>query len=548
MTSYNQLNGDYASESSYLLKDVLRDQWNYNGAVVSDWGAVQDKVKSIKNGMNVEMPGPSSFEDEVKKALASGDLSEETLDESLKPLFDLHEKVKQIDPLESIDLDKHHALARDVAREAIVLLENDGILPVKDTKQKVAIIGQFAKEPRTNGGGSATVKPNNQEIPFDEFSGTFNQLAYAEGYQENDTSEALIGEAVAVAKDSETVFFFTGTTEAIETEGKDRDHLSLPKAHLEVFDAIRQVNDNIIVILSNGSALDLRHIKAHSKAILETWFLGGAAAKATLDIVTGHVNPSGRLQETFPLKIEHTPHYGIFPQLVNADYNKDLIMNGYRYYDTHDQDVLYPFGYGLSYASIVYQNIEWTMNEANEHVASAKITLKNESDIGAYETVQGYVGVRIDHLVKPKKELKTFKKVWVPKQSTETVQLDFSMDAFETYSESDHGFVVYNGAYTLSVGSNSRDIHKERTLTLESQTDYAPQFTLDYPVSFLELFFPKWVNHIEANFRTLWWHEKEEPIWRVLDRYKRHKNVDDDTMNDLIEQIKKDIIDHNGRG
>lgn len=542
MSSYNRLNGDYASESAYLLQDVLRKQWHYDGVVVSDWGAVQDKVKAIKNGMNADMPGPSAFEDAVKVALTKGDLKEEDLDASLAPVFKLHDKVKAIEPLASIDLDHHHTIAKDVAKEAIVLLENDGILPLKDTRQSIGIIGEFAKHPRTNGGGSATVKPYNQEIPFESFSAAFKDIEYASGYQDNDTTQASLENAVKVAKKSDTVLFFTGTTEAIETEGKDRDHLNLPAAHLKVFEAIRLVNKNIIVILSNGSALDLRSLIPYSRAILETWFLGGAAGEAIVDIVTGRISPSGRLQETFPLALEHTPHYGTFPRLEQVDYNQDLIMNGYRYYDTHTYDVLYPFGYGLSYANIVYKETRWTTNKAKDHAyIRVTVNLENQNDIGAYETVQVYIGTSISYLVKPQKELKAFTKVWVGANQTKTATIDIPLNAFETYDLIQHKFIVYNGTYTLSLGRHSRAIESTYTININDQTLYQPPISFDYPVKFLELYYPSWFNYIEAHFRPLWWHEKEEPIWRILDRYKRHNAMNDGAMEKLINTIKSDI-------
>ncbi|MFW6319749.1 MAG: glycoside hydrolase family 3 C-terminal domain-containing protein, partial [Bacillota bacterium] len=539
MSSYNRLNGDYASESSYLLQDVLRKQWGYDGVVISDWGAVQDKVKSIKNGMNIDMPGPSAYEEDVKAAIKSGTLKESELDQSLAPLFKLHDKVKTIDKLPTIDLNHHHKLAQTVAKEAIVLLENDGILPIKNTNQTIGIIGEFAKKPRINGGGSATVKPYKQEIPFEAIRAVFKNINYAEGYQENDTSKNSIDEAKKVAKRSDTVFFFTGTTDVIETEGKDRDHLNLPTSHIKVFEAIRQVNKNIIVILSNGSALDLTTLIPYSRAILETWFLGGAAGNAIVDIITGQTNPSGRLQETFPLKLEHTPHYKTFPPLETVDYNQDLIMNGYRYYDTHNYDVLYPFGYGLSYADISYKNITWKPNK--NALITADVTLQNTSDIGAFETIQIYVSTSIPYLVKPQKELKAFKKVWLDANQTKTVSIDIPLNACETYDVNHHGFVVYNGSYTLSLGRHSRDIMSTHTVELTNQIAYQPKITFNHPVKFLELYYPSWFSYIEENYRQLWWHEKEEPIWRVLDRYKRHNSIDDDAMDTLIKRIQTDI-------
>lgn len=542
MSSYNKLNGDYASESKVLLLDILRKQWGYDGAVVSDWGAVQDKVKSIKNGMNVEMPGPSSFEDDVLKAIDENRLTEAELDASFAPLFDLHEKVKAIKPLETIDLKAHHNVAKKVASEAIVLLENDGILPFNDDAQSVGVIGSFAKNPRINGGGSATVKPYHQEIPLEALKQEFSHLTYAEGYEEDHTDDSMIEEAVSVAKESDIVFFFTGTTDTIETEGKDREHLALPEGHIKLFKAISKVNKNLVVLLSNGSALDLRDIKKHSRAILETWFLGGAAADAIVDIITGKISPSGRLQETFPLSLKHTPHYGTFPPLKEVDYRQDLIMNGYRYYDTHDYEVLYPFGYGLSYATILYQGVHVDDTHLeNTHKVMIDVTLENTSDIDAYETVQVYIGASVQALIKPEKELKAFKKVMVKAHSKKTVQLEVPLEAFESYSERVCGFVVYNGDYTIHVGRHSKEIYQTHALTIDHQEDYIPAITFDYPVEYLRLYYPKWFHYIEKHFRALWWHEKEEPIWRILDRYKRHKNISEDAMSNLIKKIKDDI-------
>ncbi len=542
MSSYNRVNGTYASESSALLHTVLRTQWGYKGAVVSDWGAVQDKVKSIKHGMNIDMPGPSAFEGVVNEALDNGGLSEAQLDASLAPVFALHEKVKAITRLKTIDMDAHHQLAQDVAREAIVLLENDGILPLKNPDYTVAIVGHFAKAPRVNGGGSAMTRPHTQEIPFDAFSTVLNHLSYADGYRDNTSSQAQIDEALKVARDSDVVLFFTGTTDEIETEGKDRDHMALPTHHLKVFDAIRHVNDNIVVILSNGSALDLRTIKPYARAIVETWFLGGAAAQAIVDVVMGRISPSGRLQETFPLQLEHTPHYGTFPQEVSVDYRHDLIMNGYRYYDTHQHEVLYPFGYGLSYGDIHYQKVSWTTDETNpKSTVTIDVELENRSDIDAHETMQVYLSTNIETIIKPRHELKAFKKVMVPANAIRSVRIDVPLEAFQTYDVRRHGFVVYNGTYHLKLGRHSRDIQDALRVDITQQIPYTPQMTLDYPVNFLARYYPTWFTHIEKHFRPLRWHEKEEPIWRILDRYQRHHNVSERTIETIKKQMKEDF-------
>ncbi len=542
MSSYNQINGTYASESADLLQTVLRKQWQYEGAVISDWGAVQDKVKSLKNGMNIEMPGPSSFEQDTLDALKMGTLSETELDASLAPVFALHKRVQTIEPCDAIDLDAHHTVAQQVAREAIVLLENDGILPLKHTTQTIGMIGQFAKHPRINGGGSATVRPHHQEVPYESFATKFNSLLYADGYDDNDTNKVLINDAVNVAKKSDVVLFFTGTTEALETEGQDRPHMMLPQGHLDVFEAIRTVNPNMIVILSNGSALDLRTIKAHSRAILETWFLGGAAGEALLDIIVGEASPSGRLQETFPLMLEQTPHYGTFPPLEKVDYHQDLIMHGYRYYDTHQYDVLYPFGYGLSYVDIVYRDVTFDYDETNPSaIMHITVTLENKSKIDAFETVQVYVRTQIAHLIKPAQELRAFKKVRVKAHEKTTVTLHLPLAAFETYCVSAHDFVIYNGTYTVHVARHSRDYIASKTITLTNQTPYAPVMTLAHPVKFLEWFYPDWFSVLESHFRPLRWYEKEEPIARILKRIKKHQSLSDAAYETIKNQIKQAI-------
>ncbi len=541
MSSYNRLNGVYASESSYLLKDILRKRWGYQGVVVSDWGAVQDKVKSLKNGMNIDMPGPSAFESKVKDALQQGTLTERELDESLKPVFDLHKRIQTTQKLKDINFEKHHQRAKSVAEEAIVLLENDGVLPIKNHQTKLGIVGDFAKHPRINGGGSATVRPYKQEIPYDAFKEVFDNIDYAQAYQEEETTDALIAEAVDVAKASDIVLFFTGTTKATETEGQDRPHMMLPVSHLNVFNAMRKINKNIVVILSNGSALDLRSVRPHSRAILETWFLGGAAGKAIVDVVIGAVNPSGRLQETFPYMVEHTPHYPTFPSLETVDYSQDLIMNGYRFYDTHRYEVLYPFGYGLSYATIDYSDIRFVNASDNQSIISVEVTLENHSDIDAYETVQLYVGKNIEYLIKPEKELKAFEKVFVRAKSKAIVTIKVEREAFETYDTRRQQFVVYNGCYTIHVGRHSRAIYATHSVDITDKVTFHPAITFDYPIKFLKLYYPHWYEYIETHYRPLRWHEQEAPIWRILNSYQRHKGIDDVILKQLMKDIKADL-------
>ncbi|MEC9485601.1 MAG: glycoside hydrolase family 3 C-terminal domain-containing protein [Candidatus Izemoplasma sp.] len=542
MSSYNKINGDYASESTHLLIDILRDQWQYDGAVVSDWGAVQNKVKSIKNGMNIEMPGPSSFDEEVFHALENGDLTEEAIDQSLAPLFSLQEKSSLKEPLDAVDFDAHHEVAQAVAKEAIVLLENDGTLPLKDTTIQLGVIGEFADKPRVNGGGSATVRPYHQETPLTALKNTFSNVRYAKGYDDLSTNETLIKDVKEVVRKSDVILYFTGTTSTIETEGKDRDNLNLPEGHLAVFEQLVHHDKPVIVILSNGSALDLRHVANESQALLETWFLGSAAGQPIVDVLTGKTNPSGKLQETFPLEVEHTPHYGVFPQLETVDYSKDLIMNGYRYYDTHHYDVLYPFGYGLSYSTFTYHNIKLSHDVLFEKTSlTVSLDIKNTSEYDGYNTVQIYISDQSSEIVKPVHQLKAFKKGFIKANDTLTVTITVPYDAFESYSVKAHQFVVYQGEYMVKIAQSSKDILASYPVTVESNHHFAPKMDIHYPFHFFKVYYPKWANHIESVFRPLHWYEQEEPLLRIIKRYQRHNDIDDNTINALIKSIKEDL-------
>jgi beta-glucosidase len=537
MSAYNKLNGTYASESKTLLKDVLRDQWHYDGVVISDWGAVQDKVQSIKNGMNVEMPGPSSFEADVYEALQNGVLTEEDIDASLKPLFNL-QKHHHLKPLNNLSFNDHHHIAKQVADESIVLLENDGVLPLNKSS-KVGVIGAFATSPRINGGGSATVKAYQIDNPLEVIKKRFKQVDYAKGYDEEVTNNALLKEVEQVAKANDILIYFTGTTASQETEGMDRSNLNLPKAHLEVLDLINTFHKQVVVVLSNGSALDLRAVKNQSNAILETWFLGGAGARSVVDCLTGDVNPSGRLQETFPLRVEHTPHYGFFPQRHTVNYSHDLILNGYRYYDTHLLDVLYPFGYGLSYSHITFDDIR--IGDFLNNQVMIDITLTNHSNVPGYEVIQVYVKDHSTNYVTPSHALKAFKKVWVNASSSIDVQLKCDKSCFETYSVTHHDFKVFNGRYTIEVGHNSRDIVSQKTIDISHQTAFVQALDLTFPFNYFETYYPDLANAFESKYRPLYWYEKEEPFMRIIKRYKKHSGINQTTIDDYVKSIKEAI-------
>ncbi len=539
MSSYNQINGHYAGESTLLLQEILREKWGYDGAVVSDWGGVQHKIKSIKNGMNIEMPGKSAFNDEVVQAINDGSLSVEELDDSLVPLLELHNKLIQNKNRGKVaDLESNHLVARKVAEEAIVLLKNKGILPLKDIK-KIGLIGDFAKNPRVNGGGSATLKPYKLENSFDELE-RYYELDYAKGYIEEKTNVELLKEVKKVAMENESVIFFTGTTVKLETEGKERAHMKLPSGHIEVFKEIAKYNKNIIVILNNGSALDISDIEINSSAIIEAWFLGGANAVALRRILTGDVNPSGRLSETFSLNIENTPNFRNYPsQTDNVNYCGDILKNGYRHFDTHNYPVRYPFGYGLSYTSFKYSNLELSKSKMTDGDSlEVTVTIENTGDYDGSEVVQVYVSDVESYYPRPLKELKGFNKVFLKKGEKKDVSITLDKRSFAIYTIDFDDFRVESGEFKIMVGSNVLDIHLSSSIEYISTQTFRNKLTIDHPYNNWLEYKNSAVSNIEEKYRKIMWYEREEPIGRVYKRLKRQFNINDEEYNAMLDKLK----------
>jgi len=539
MSSYNRVNGDYAGESKMLLQDILRDKWNYKGAVVSDWGGFQNKVKSVKYGMNIEMPGPSAFNAELLDAINNKEISVKELDDSLKPLLVLYDKVQQNKNKGKItDLDKNHEIANQVAEEAIVLLKNNGILPLVNVS-KIGLIGDFAKNPRVNGGGSASLKPYILENSFDELGNHF-ELDYAQGYIEEDTTLELLKEVKRVAENNEIIVYFTGTTSKIETEGKERSHMKLPEGHIEVFNEINKYNKNVIVILNNGSALDVTDIVDNSSAIIEAWFMGGANAVALRKVLLGMVNPSGRLSETFPLNIENTPNYRNFPsQTDNVYYCGDILRNGYRHYDTHNYAVRYPFGYGLSYTSFKYSNLVLSKSSiTDKDTLEVTMTIQNTGNFDGYEVVQVYVNDIESYYPRPLKELKGFKKVYIKQGESLDVTIELDKRSFAIYAVDFDEFRVEAGGFKIMVGSNVNDIHLEKSIEYYTDLPLRNHLTLDHPFNNWLSYKFDCVSYIEKEYRKIMWYEREEPISRVFKRLKSQFNISVEEYQKMLDRLK----------
>ncbi|GAT74595.1 beta-glucosidase [Microbacterium sp. HM58-2] len=475
MCSYNRINGVYASEDPWLLTQVLRDEWGFEGIVVSDWGAVSDRVAGVAAGMDLEMPGSGGRTDaEIVAAVREGRLAESALDTVADRLIDLARKA-QTRPAASGPLDAaaHHALAREAAGRSIVLLKNEGgILPLRRTAN-LAVIGEFARTPRYQGAGSSQINPTRVDSALDEIRHKCTGgVTFAAGFtigEEAPAAEeaaALRDEAVAAAASADTVVLFLGVPAHEESEGFDRTHIDLPAAQLELLDAIREVNGDIVVVLSNGGVVALPFAD-RVPAILEAWLLGQAGGGGTADVLFGAVNPSGRLAETIPLRLEDTPAYGSFPgEHGHVHYGEGLLV-GYRWYDARRMDVAYPFGHGLSYTSFAYGAAAAATTAEGDVVVTVPIT--NTGPRAGREVVQVYVSVPGSSVQRAPRELKAFSSVEIEPGRTAQVSLRIRRADLAYWDVRVDRWIVEGGDYVIEVGASSRDIRTTTSVHLEGE-------------------------------------------------------------------------------
>ena len=456
MTSYNEVNGEYANENAHLLLDILRGEWGYDGMVVTDWGGSNDHVKGIKCRSNLEMPNPGlDSARQVIAAIENGTLTKAELDLCVDDLLDAILETTQAAKGHSteFDIEGHHALAREAAAQCAVLLKNEGkILPLAEGT-KVAVIGDFAFKPRYQGAGSSMVNTTKLEsfIEIAQESSALEIVASSAGYQRNgDSDEALKNEAVEAAKQADVVLYFFGLDEMSESEGLDRQHMKLPKVQLELLKALAGANPNIVGILSGGSSIEMDWDK-DLKAVLHGYLTGQAGGGAVYDIITGAVNPSGKLAETYPVAYEDTPAFNYYPAKERTSEYREGLYIGYRYFDTAHVPVKYPFGYGLSYTKFEYTDLK-----VNADGATFKITNTGKCD-GA-EIAQLYISLPGAEVFRPEKELKGFAKVFLKSGETKTVTIAFNDMTFRYWNVKDEAWAVEGGIYKILVGSSSADI------------------------------------------------------------------------------------------
>ncbi|MFN3698739.1 MAG: glycoside hydrolase family 3 C-terminal domain-containing protein [Dictyoglomus sp.] len=475
MCSYNKVNGTYASENEYLLKKILKEEWGFEGFVVSDWGAVNDRVKGLKAGLDLQMPYDGGIGDKkIIEAVKRGELSEEILDEAveriLRIIFKAIENKKED---ASYDKEAHHKLAREVARECFVLLKNeDHILPLKK-EGVIGIIGAFAKKPQIQGGGSAHVNPTKTDDALEEIKkivGGRGKILYADGYEidKDEPKEELIEEAKRVAKESDVVIIFGGLPERYESEGFDRPHMKMPESHNELIKEVAKTNKNTVVVLSNGGPIEMPWVE-EVKGILETYRGGQGWGGAVADILFGVVSPSGKLPESFPKKLSDNPSYLFFPGERDKVEYREGIFVGYRYYDKKEMEVLFPFGYGLSYTNFEYSELKIEKKKiTEEEILKVKVKVKNTGKMKGKEVVQLYVKDIKSEVIRPEKELKGFEKIELEAGEEKEVEFELDKRAFAYYNEEIGEFYVESGEFEIMIGKSSRDIVLKETVYVES--------------------------------------------------------------------------------
>ena len=470
MCSYNRINGTYAAENKKLLTDVLRDEWGFDGFVVSDWGAVNDRVAGVKAGLDLEMPPSCGVNDKlIEKAVKDGKLDEAVLDLTVERILQIVYRFMENRDKEAVfDKEKQHEFSRKVAEESLVLLKNDGILPLKK-EQKIAFIGQYAKKPRYQGGGSSHINSYKVTGALELVKDMPNVL-FAEGYndQEDKVDEKMVEEAVKAAKEAEVAVVFAGLPDAFESEGYDRTHMQMPKSQNHLIEEIVKVQPNVVVVLHNGSPVEMPWI-SKVKGVLEAYLGGEAVGEAEYRILFGEVNPSGRLSETFPLKLEYNPSYLYYIGEEDVVEYREGVFVGYRYYDKKKMDVLFPFGYGLSYTDFAYSNLKLDKKAMKDtEVLTVSVDVTNTGTMAGKEVVQLYVADEESTVIRPVKELQGFEKVELAPGETKTVSMKLDARAFAYYNVQLGDFHVESGSFKIMIGRSCTDIKLEDTVMVES--------------------------------------------------------------------------------
>ncbi|MCL2079948.1 MAG: glycoside hydrolase family 3 C-terminal domain-containing protein [Oscillospiraceae bacterium] len=470
MCSYNRLNGEYASENRRLLTEILRDEWGFEGIVISDWGAVNDRVLGLKAGMDLEMPGAAvpSNDELIVRAVRAGELDEAVLNLAAERILTVISKYKGDksrtgdEETRTFDVDAHDAIARKIASESMVLLKNeDNILPLSKTA-KVAIIGEMAEKPRYQGSGSSAVNAFRVTSALEAARGCA-AVTYSKGYDVkncDEPSQQLMAEAVSAAKSADVCVVFVGLPHHYESEGYDRLHMRMPEGMNKLILAVASANPNVVVVLSNGAPVEMPWA-GEVKGILEGYIGGQAGGGAACDILFGDVNPCGKLAETLPIKLSDNPSYLYYFGERDTTQYREGIFVGYRYYDKKEMEVLFPFGHGMSYTSFEYSNLRLSSAKIDDtQTLTVTANIKNTGNAAGKEIVQLYVGQKNidDRLIRAEKELRGFAKISLAPGESKAVEFTLDKSAFSYYNTQIADFHVLSEDYIIMVGRSSRDI------------------------------------------------------------------------------------------
>lgn len=490
MAAYNKVNGTYCFKNKFLLTDVLRKEWGFEGIVVSDWGAVDviERAEALKAGLDLEMPSSGGLGDKnIVEAVKNGDLPEEVLDEAVERLLKIIFRGFENQKDTTFDKDEHHKFAKEVAKECVVLLKNeDDILPLK-TDSKIAVIGSFAKKARYQGGGSSHINPTRLDVPYDEILKLVedpSNVFYCDGYdlESEEIKEELINEAKEIARNSDVAVIFAGLPENYESEGFDRENMYMPESHNKLIEEVAKVQPNVVVVLFNGAPVEMPWID-RVKGLFEAYLGGQAVGGAVAELLFGKANPSGKLAETFPKKLAHNPSHPYFPGEDDKVEYREGIFVGYRYYDKKEIEPLFPFGFGLSYTKFEYSDLKVDKKQAKDtDTITVSVKVKNVGNMAGKEVVQLYVRDVESSVIRPEKELKGFEKVELKPGEEKTVTFVLDKRSFAYYNIDIKDWYVESGDFEILIGRSSRDIVLKETVKIESTQKFRKRFTRNTPL------------------------------------------------------------------
>lgn len=487
MNSYNKLNGTYLCENKEMLTDILRREWGFDGYVMTDWGAMNDRVEALKAGCNLEMPSSNGATDkEIVAAVKKGILDEKVLDASCEEFLNIIFRYEENRDKNSVfQRERDHEIARQVEEESIVLLKNeDDVLPLS-ADRKVVLIGKYAENPRYQGGGSSHINSFKVESALDAVDFTKNvvkeNITYVKGFDdaEDKADTALVTEAVEAAQKADVAVIFAGLPDSFESEGYDRKHLHMPDCQNELIEAVAAVQPNTVIVLHNGAPIEMPWI-GRVKAVLEAYLGGQAVGGAVMNVLFGNINPSGHLAETFPLRIQDTPCYLNFGGEHDKSVYSEGIFVGYRYYASKDMEVLFPFGHGLSYTTFSYHNLTVDKKHFMEsEVLKVTVDVCNTGSRTGKEVVQLYVAPKGGTVIRPVRELKGFEKIELAPGETKTVKFLLDRRAYAYWNMEIHDWYVEGGEYVIQIGRNAQDVLLSEKIYVESETVIPKVFSLN---------------------------------------------------------------------